>query len=68
MDLASTIAEVNLAASDSEFGVGIGHAEHEFLFDYVRFLVSQDLAAVDFGDCLIDWQDRQMHPRTLLPR
>ncbi len=67
MDLASTIAEVNLSVSDFEVGVGIGHAEHEFLFDYVKFLVSQDLAAVDFGDCLIDWQDRQMHPHFVAP-
>ena len=67
MDLVSTIAEVNLAVSNSEFEVGIGGAEHEFLFDYVRYLVSQDLAAVDFGDCLIDWQDRQMHPHFVAP-
>jgi hypothetical protein len=67
MDLASTIAEVNLAGSNSEFGLGIGQAEHEFLFDYIKFLVSQDLAAVDFGDCLIDWQDRQMHPHFVAP-
>ena len=67
MDLACTIAEVNLSTSDSESGVGIGHTEHAFLFDYVKLVVSQDLAAVDFGDCLIDWQDRRMHPHFVAP-
>ena len=67
MDLACTIAELNLSASNSECGVGIGSAEDEFVFDYVKFLVSQDLAAVDFGDCLIEWQDRRMHPHFVAP-
>ena len=67
MDLAISIAEANLSRRNSEIGIGIGHAEDEFLFDYVKFLVSQDLATLDFGDCLIDWQDRRMHPRFVAP-
>jgi hypothetical protein len=67
MDLAVTIAEMNLSRRDSEIGIGIGYAEDEFLFDYVKFLVSQDLASVDFSDCLIDWHDRKMHPSFVAP-
>jgi hypothetical protein len=67
MDLAVTIADMNLARRNSEIGIGIGHAEDEFLFDYVKFLISQDLASLDFGDCLIDWHDRKMHPRFVAP-
>ena len=67
MDLASTIAEAHLEIDNSEVGVGIGQQEYSFLFDYVKFLVSQDLAIIDFGDCLIDWNDRLMVPTFLAP-
>lgn len=67
MDLALSIGEMSLSRGNGEIGIGIGHAEDEFLFDYVRFLVSQDLVSLDFGDCLIDWQDRKMHPRFVAP-
>ncbi|MEH2566687.1 DUF4365 domain-containing protein [Bradyrhizobium sp. AZCC 2289] len=67
MDLASNAAEWYLAESGSEFGVGVGEGEHEFLFGYVRFLLAQNLANVDFADCLIDWIDRKMQPRFVAP-
>lgn len=60
MDLASNAAEWNLAERGSEFSAGVGEAEHEFLFGYVRFLLAQNLANVDFADCLIDRIDRKM--------
>lgn len=63
MDLALNAAEWHLAKSGSEFGIGVGEGEHEFLFGYVRFLLAQNLANVDFADCLVDWIDRQMQPR-----
>jgi hypothetical protein len=34
---------------------------------YVRFLLAQNLANVDFSDCLIDWVDHQMQPRFVAP-
>ena len=41
MDMAITAAEANLEIINSEFGVGVGDSEHDFLFGYVRFLVAQ---------------------------
>jgi len=67
MDLATTLAEEHLLLTNAEFGVGIGEQEDNFLFGYVGFLVSQDLAIVDFGDCLIDRHDRLLQPIFLAP-
>lgn len=67
MDLVMKAAESNLDAIGSEFGVGLGHPDYEFIFGYIRFLVAQHLADVDFADCLIDWQDRQMVPKFNAP-
>lgn len=67
MDVALMVAEANLIADDSEFGVGVGPEEHEFLFDFVKFLIAQNLARVNFADCLIDWLDRQMQPHFVAP-
>lgn len=67
MDLALNAAEVNLARANSDFGVGVGSVESDFLFGYIRFLVAQHIADVDFADCLIDWNDRQMVPKFIAP-
>jgi hypothetical protein len=67
MDLVTNLVEANLIRIESEYGMGMGSEEYDFLFRYVEFLVSQDLANVDFGDCLIDWNDRQMVPRFVAP-
>jgi hypothetical protein len=67
MDLVSNIVEMNLAHLNSEFGMGLGAEEYDFVFGYVQFLVAQDLADIDFGDCLIDWNDREMVPRFVAP-
>lgn len=67
MDVAMTVAEVKLEKNNSEYGVGVGDAEHEFMFGFVKFLVQQHLADVDFSDCLIDWNDRQMMPTFMAP-
>jgi len=67
MDLAMTAAEFNSEAAESKFGIGVGAQEHEFLFDYIRFLLAQHLADVDFSDCLIDWLDREMQPHFVAP-
>jgi hypothetical protein len=37
------------------------------MFEFVRFLVAQNLADVNMSDCLIDWTDRQMLPRFMAP-
>ncbi|NQY87956.1 MAG: DUF4365 domain-containing protein [Colwellia sp.] len=67
MDVAATVAEQTLANQDSEFGMGVGDSEHIFLFDYVKFLVHQNIADIDFSDCMIDWYDRQMQPSFMAP-
>ncbi|WVK03947.1 DUF4365 domain-containing protein [Xanthomonas campestris pv. olitorii] len=67
MDVALTVAEIKLERIDSPFGAGVGDAEHEFMFDFIKFLVHQHLADLDFSDCLIDWHDRQMMPTFMAP-
>ncbi len=62
MDVAMAVAECKLANQNPPMGVGLGETEHEFLFDFIKFLVHQHLADVEFSDCLIDWHDRQMMP------
>lgn len=52
---------------NSPFGVGVGDSEHNFLFDYIKFIVHQHIADVDFSDCMIDWHDRQMQPSFMAP-
>lgn len=64
MDLVMEVAEALL---DDDAPLGVGAAEHEFLFDYVQFLVEQQIADVDISDCLIDWNDRGMHPTFIAP-
>lgn len=67
MDLADTIAEAALAAQEAPAGLGIGPEEHEFLFGYTHFLTQQQIADINFADCLIDWYDRELQPSFLAP-
>jgi Domain of unknown function (DUF4365) len=67
MDLADNAAQFNFDTNGSEYGCGIGGAEHDFLFGYTRLLMSQRLAEVDFSDYLIDWKERHLQPRFLAP-
>jgi hypothetical protein len=62
MQMAIDIAEYN---NDSDFGLSLGMDEHEFLHDYVKLLVSQNLVRVDYADFLIDWKERQLQPTFL---
>ncbi len=52
---------------DSPVGVGMGGCEQQFLDSYLRFLVEQSLAHIDYSDVLIDIQDREMYPTILVP-
>lgn len=67
MQLPLDIAERNLAAIGSDFGVGVGSSTHEYLHGYVRFLIEQNLAQVDYSDFLIDWSEREMLPQFIAP-
>lgn len=67
MDAVMNAVEFNLAAQDAEFGMGMGHDEHQFAFGFVKFLLVQNLAKIDYSDCLIDWVDREMQPHFVAP-
>jgi hypothetical protein len=66
-DAICNAVEFNLESSGSEFGMGMGDEEHEFAFNFVKFLLAQNLAQIDYADCLIDWVDRQVHPHFVAP-
>lgn len=57
MENACEIAEYN---NDTEFGLSVGPYEHEFLHNYVKFIVSQNIAKIDYADYLIDWKEREI--------
>jgi Domain of unknown function (DUF4365) len=67
MPLAYKLAEIYLEINESEFGVGVGSYEHDFLHDYTRFLISQNLAKIDYSDYLIDLIEREMQPQYIAP-
>lgn len=48
-------------------GVGMGGGEQAFLDGYLRLLVEQSLAHVDYSDALIDIESRGMYPTILVP-
>ncbi|MCP3169941.1 DUF4365 domain-containing protein [Myxococcus qinghaiensis] len=66
-DVALEVVESNLSNAGWEFGLGMGQREQNFLFGFVRFLVAQHLADVNFADCLIDVIDRHMTPTFMAP-
>lgn len=67
MQVPSDIAEINLSASNSPFGIGVDCDTHEYLHGYVQFLIQQNLVQVNYSDFLIDWTERQMLPQFLAP-
>lgn len=68
ISVAMYIAEENLEfKSKSEFGIGIGGSDHEFLHEFVKFIMSQNLVKVDYDDFLIDWKERFLQPSFLSP-
>lgn len=67
MDAVCNAVEYNLEAQSSPFGMGMGDDEHQFVFGFVKFLVAQNLAQIEFADCLIDWMDREMQPHFVAP-
>ena len=67
MDVVVNAVEFNLAAAKAECGMGMGEKEQDFIFGFVKFLLTQNLAQVDYADCMIDWIDRQMQPTFVAP-
>lgn len=60
------LAELKLP-EDSPSGVGMGGGEQAFLDGYLRLLVEQSLAHVDYSDALIDIESRGLYPTILVP-
>jgi len=42
--------------------VTTGEDEYQFAYDYMRFVVAQQLADVPWSECVIDWHDRKLVP------
>lgn len=59
VSIAMDIAECRNAS------VALSFREYEFLYEYFRFLVNQNLAEIDLGDCLVEWNDLGLVPRFL---
>lgn len=58
--LAIDIADLN--------GKGIGISiNHDFLWEYVTYLVKENLASINFQNCLYDYEVRYMQPRFIAP-
>ena len=47
-------------------GVGIS-VNHGFLWEYIVYLVKENLAEINFHACLYDYEERQMQPRFIAP-
>lgn len=60
MNLLLNIAEYK--SKSGQFFFPIGSAEYEFVNNYIRFLISQNLILYDFSEYLIDWEDREIVP------
>lgn len=45
----------------------MGQQDHEFLWEFIKFITKENLAKVNFEACLYDWEDRMMGPRILVP-
>ncbi|MDE0032535.1 MAG: DUF4365 domain-containing protein [Deltaproteobacteria bacterium] len=66
-DLICNAVTSNLTAQQSTSGISMGPSEQEFAFGFVKFLLAQNLAQIDYSDCLIDWVDRMMQPHFVAP-
>ena len=65
--LVSEAIQFNLYNSEGRTSYTIDENTHNFAFDYVKFLLGQNLAILEFSDCLIDWEERKMQPLFVAP-
>ena len=61
------IAEHKLENSDLAWGVNLADKEYDFLENYVRFLISQNLVDANYSDIRIDLVTRNMVPVFVVP-
>ena len=45
----------------------MGQQDHDFLWEFIKFITKENLAKVNFEACLYDWEYRMMDPRILVP-
>lgn len=60
VSLAMNIADVK----SSELGISVNH---DFLWEYVIYLVKENLAEINFHACMYDYDVRKMQPRFIAP-
>lgn len=46
--------------------IHIGSQEHEFLWNFIKFITKENMAIVNFDACLFNWFERGMDPRILV--
>lgn len=46
--------------------VSIGSSEKDFLWEFIKFITTENLAVVNFDACLYDWEERMIMPRILV--
>ena len=56
---------MDIAESKSN-GIGIS-VNHDFLWEYIMYIVKENLAEINFHACLYDYEERQMQPRFIAP-
>lgn len=64
VSLAIDIAEVNSAQNPDLIGTSI---DHDFLWNYINYLVKENLAEINYHACLYDYEFREMQPRFIAP-
>ena len=64
VSLAIEIAEVNIAQNPDLIGTTI---DHNFLWNYINYLVREGLAEINYHACLYDYEYRMIQPRFIAP-
>ncbi len=60
VSLSTDIAEVNCELSGTSI-------DHEFLWEYIKFIVKENLAEINFHACLNSYEEREIQPRFIAP-
>lgn len=66
-DIACNAAEFDLQARGFKIGTGMSQPEYEFLFGYVKFLLVQRIADVDYASFLVSWRGMDVLPSFVAP-
>lgn len=67
MDLSLKIAEHKISAAGLETNISLGRSDYNFIEDYIRFIVSQNLVHANYSDLLIDLELRELVPEFIVP-